>query len=65
MSSWEILNSQSLNNENILISVDCCLFKEFHFVFTWSNEQILGIDVGFIKHEMKTYDIYKPTWGRL
>jgi len=65
MSSREMLHSQSLNNENILISVDCCLFKEFHYVFTWSDEEILGIDVGLIKHEMKTYDIYQPTGGRL
>jgi hypothetical protein len=31
------------------------LFKEFHEIFTWSYEEMLGIDPEIVIHEIKTY----------
>jgi hypothetical protein len=50
--------------ENVHIGVDCSLekiliytklFKEFRDVFTWSYEEIPGIDPRIVEHEIKTY----------
>lgn len=50
--------------ENVFIRVECTpekietyttLFKEYHEVFTWSYEEILGIDPWIVKHEIKVY----------
>jgi hypothetical protein len=50
--------------ENINISADCSLeeiliytnlFKEFRDVFTWSYEEMLGIDPRIVEHEIRTY----------
>lgn len=31
------------------------LFKEFHYVFAWSYEEIPGIDLEILVHEIPTY----------
>jgi hypothetical protein len=31
------------------------LFKEFHDMFSWSYEEILGIDPQIVEHEIRTY----------
>ena len=50
--------------ENVYIGANCFpseiqiytgLFKEFHDVFAWSYEEMLGIDPSIVKHEIKTY----------
>jgi hypothetical protein len=55
--------------ENIYISVYCSskeihiyidLFKEFRDVFSWSYEEIIGIDSRIVEHEIKTYPNHKP-----
>ena len=60
--------------ENIYIGVDCSpdeikeytkLFKEFHDIFAWSYEEMLGIDPRIVEHEIKTYPNAKPVWQRL
>jgi hypothetical protein len=32
------------------------LFKEFHNIFSWSYEEILGIDPCIVEHEIRSYD---------
>ena len=55
--------------ENINIGANCSpkeitqyivVFKEFHDVFAWSYEEILGIDPSIVEHEIKTYPNVKP-----
>jgi hypothetical protein len=41
------------------------LFKEFRDVFTWSYEEIPGIDPSIIVHEIKTYPNMKPVRQKL
>jgi hypothetical protein len=50
--------------ENININVDCLrkviliyteLFKEFRDVFSWSYEELSGIDPRIVEHEIRTY----------
>jgi hypothetical protein len=41
------------------------LFKEFHDIFTWSYEQMPGIDPIIVVHEIKTYLRAKPVRQRL
>jgi hypothetical protein len=36
------------------------LFKEFHDVFSWSYEEMLGIDLKIAEHEITTYPDAKP-----
>jgi len=54
--------------ENVLIRASCspdkiqtytALFKEFHDIFAWNYEEMLGIDHRIIKHEIKTYENVK------
>ena len=60
--------------ENVYIGADCSpdeikeyteLFKEFHDIFTWSYEEILGIDPHIVEHGIKTYPDAKPVRQRL
>jgi hypothetical protein len=60
--------------ENTFIGEDCSLeeihiytdlFKEFHNVFSWSYEDILGIDPCIIEHEITTYPDVKPSRHKL
>jgi hypothetical protein len=55
--------------ENVFIRVDFSpkeiqtyteLFKEFHDVFSYSYEDILGIDPRIVEHEIMTYPNAKP-----
>jgi hypothetical protein len=55
--------------ENIFVKEDCSpkeiqiytdLFKEFCNVFSWSYEEIPGIDIRIVKHEIMTYPDVKP-----
>jgi hypothetical protein len=55
--------------ENVFVGADCSLkeiqvytdlFKEFHDVFSWSYEEILGIDPRIVEHEITTYPDAKP-----
>jgi hypothetical protein len=55
--------------ENVFIAVDFFpeeiqiytdLFKEFHDVFFWSYEEMLGIDPKIFEHEITTYLDAKP-----
>jgi hypothetical protein len=50
--------------ENVFVGVDCSpgeiqiytdLFKEFHDVFSWSYEEMPGIDPKIVEHEITTY----------
>jgi hypothetical protein len=41
------------------------LFQEFHDIFTWSYEEILGIDPWIVVHEIKMYAGGRPVWKRL
>jgi hypothetical protein len=60
--------------ENVHIGASCSndevvtymsLFKEFRDVFAWSYEEILGIDLDIVLHEIKTYPGIKPIWKQL
>jgi hypothetical protein len=60
--------------ENVYIGVDCSpeeiqiytkLFKEFHDIFTWSYEEMLGIDPRIVEHDIKTYLDAKPVRQRI
>lgn len=60
--------------ENIHIGASCtedeiqtykALFQEFHDVFAWSYEEMLGINPTIVVHEIKTYSDSKPVWQRL
>jgi hypothetical protein len=51
-------------SENVFIGAECSqdeiheyttLFKEFRDVFTWSYEEMPGIDPQIIQHEIQTY----------
>ena len=55
--------------ENVYIGADCSqdeireyteLFKEFHDVFSWSYDEMPGIDPRIVEHEIKTYPNAKP-----
>jgi hypothetical protein len=55
--------------ENVHIRASCStdevvayksLFQEFHDIFTWSYEEMLGIDPNIVVHEIKTYPGTKP-----
>ena len=55
--------------ENVYIGEECShaeileytqLFKEFHDIFAWSYEEILGIDLHIVEHEINTYPNVKP-----
>ena len=41
------------------------LFKEFRDVFTWTYEEIPGIDPSIVVHEIKTYPNAKPFHQKL
>jgi hypothetical protein len=41
------------------------LFKEFHDVFSWSYEEIPGIDPQIVEHEIRTYPDAKPVRKKL
>ena len=50
--------------ENVFIKVDCTLdeiniyttlFKKYRDIFSWSYEEILGIDSWIVEHKIKTY----------
>ena len=60
--------------ENVYISANCspkeiaiytALFKEFHNMFSWSYEEIPGIDPSIFKHEIWTYPDAKPVRQKL
>jgi hypothetical protein len=60
--------------ENVQIGASCSpdeivtytsLFKEFHDIFTWSYEEMSGIEPDIVIHEIKTYPDAKPTRQRL
>jgi hypothetical protein len=55
--------------ENVHIGASCSsdeiltytsLFKEFHDMFSWSYEEMLGIDPEIVIHEIKTYTDVNP-----
>ena len=55
--------------ENMHIGANCSpeetaiyttLFKEFCDVFSWTYEEILGIDPSIVKHEIQTYPNSRP-----
>ena len=41
------------------------LFKEFCDIFSWSYEEMLGIDPSIVVHEIKTYPMAKPIRKKL
>lgn len=60
--------------ENVLIRANCSpkeikiytnLFKEFRDVFTWSYEEMFGIDCSIVQHEVNTYENTKPVHKNL
>ena len=60
--------------ENIQIGADCnpeeiacftSLFKEFCDVFSWSYDEIPGIDPSIVEHEIKIYENENPFQQRL
>jgi hypothetical protein len=55
--------------ENVHIGASCsadeiqiykALFQEFHDVFSWSYEEMPGIDPDIVVHEIKTYPMLNP-----
>ena len=42
------------------IAIYTSLFKEFHDIFSWSYEEMLGIDPSIVEHEIRTYLDTKP-----
>ena len=55
--------------ENVHIGTNCspeeiaiymALFKEFHGVFSWSYEEMPGIDPSIVEHKIRTYPDAKP-----
>ena len=42
------------------IAIYTALFKEFHNVFSWSYEEMPGIDPSIVEHEIRTYPDAKP-----
>jgi hypothetical protein len=55
--------------ENVFIGADFSpeeiqtyteLFKEFHDIFSWSYEEMPGIDPRIVEHEITTYPDAKP-----
>ena len=60
--------------ENVFVVADCSpeeiqictdLFKEFRDVFSWSYEEMPGIDPKIVEHEITTYPDAKPVWQKL
>ena len=60
--------------ENIYIGANCspkeiaiytALFKEFRNVFSWSYEEMPGIDPSIVEHEIRTYLDAKPVQQKL
>jgi hypothetical protein len=60
--------------ENVFIGADCSpkeiqiytdLFKEFRDVFSWSYEEMPGIDPKIVEHEITTYLDTKPVQQKL
>ena len=60
--------------ENIQLGQSCsineikyfkALFKEFYNVFALSYEEMLGIDLSIVVHEIKTYPDAKPVFQKL
>jgi hypothetical protein len=60
--------------ENVFVGADCSpeeiqiytdLFKEFHDIFSWSYEEMPGIDPRIIEHEITTYPDAKPVRQKL
>jgi hypothetical protein len=60
--------------ENVFVGADCSpeeiqiytdLFKEFHDVFSWSYEEMPGIDPRIVEHEITTYPDAKPVRQKL
>lgn len=63
------ISNKSSIVENVFIGVDYCLkecetymslFKEYRDVFTWSYDEMPGIDPWIVEHEIKTYPNVKP-----
>ena len=57
--------------ENVHISAKCspeeiaiyiALFNKFHDIFSWSYEEMPGIDPLIVEHEIHTYPDAKPIW---
>jgi len=44
-----------VNNSTEEIQSYTALFNEFHVVFSWSYEEMLGIDPSIILHQIKMY----------
>ena len=60
--------------ENVYIGANCspeeiaiytALFKEFHDVFSWSYEEMPGVDPSIVEHEIRTYPDAKPVQQKL
>jgi hypothetical protein len=60
--------------DNVFVKADCSpeeiqiytyLFKEFRDIFSWSYEEMLGINPKIVEHEIKTYPDAKPVWQKL
>ena len=60
--------------ENVHISVNCspeeitiytALFKEFHNLFSWSYEEMPGIDPSIVEHKIRTYLDARPIRQKL
>jgi hypothetical protein len=60
--------------ENVFVGADCSpeeiqiyteLFKEFHDVFSWSYEEMPGIDPRIVEHEITTYPDAKSVQQKL
>ena len=60
--------------ENVYIGAECShaeileyteLFKEFRDIFSWSYDEVPGIDPRIVEHEIKTYPNANPVQQRL
>ena len=50
----------SQNSSTLELESYTTLFKEFKDLFTWTYEEILGIDPSIVIHEIGTYPSAKP-----
>ena len=68
------ISCNSRKVKNVYIGASCSpdeieeytkIFKEFCDIFSWSYEEMSGIDPCLVKHEIKTYPNAKPVRQRL
>jgi len=63
LASWRMFSLEHCSPREIKLYTD--LFKEFCDVFSWSYEEMPGIDPKIVEHEITTYPDAKPVQQKL